>query len=53
MIKQTIELTPDEIFKIADGLIEQAIDENIPVRIARKKKFQVEIIKKKNAWGFK
>ena len=46
MIKQTMKVTPDELFKLADKLIEDAIEQNIPVRQARKKKFQVTIMNK-------
>lgn len=46
MIKQAMQVTPDELFKLADKLIEEAIELNIPVRVAKKKKFQVNIINK-------
>ena len=46
MLRQAIQITPDELFKLADDLIEQAIELNIPVKIARTKKFQVNIINK-------
>jgi len=46
MLRQAIQITPDELFKLADKLIEQAIELNIPVREARRKKFQVNIINK-------
>ena len=49
----TLQVTPDDLFKLADSLIEQSIDENIPVREARRKKFKVEIINKQDTWVLK
>ena len=46
MIRQGLRISPDELFKLADQLIEQAIEVNMPVKEARKKKFQVNIINK-------
>ena len=56
MKRNAMQVSPDELFKLADELIEQMIEQNIPVKIARKKRCQVNIINKKpecsDTWTF-